>query len=63
MDRIKDMLMSTKEDNTTEVEIDLTLEEWGRIALIANEKNMTINETVVYLLQSFIDSEMGTTRV
>lgn len=57
------MLMSTKEDNTTEVEIDLTLEEWGRIALIANEKNMTINETVVYLLQSFIDSEMGTTRV
>lgn len=55
--------MLTEKDNTTEVEIDLTLEEWGRIALIANEKNLTINETVVYLLQTYIDQEMGTTRV
>ena len=44
------------EDNTCNVDIELTLEEWGQIALIAHDRNETINETIVYILQKAMDS-------
>ena len=44
------------EDNTCNVDIELTLEEWGQIALIAHGRNETINETIVYILQKAMDS-------
>ncbi len=44
-------------DGKTDVEIDLELEDWGRVALLAHRLDLTINATIEYILTKFIEEE------
>lgn len=47
--------LSNTDDGRVDVEIDLTLEEWGRIALIAHKNNLTINDTIEMVLTGLVE--------
>ena len=48
-------------EEMVEVDIDLDLEEWGQIALLAHARDETINETVIHLLEQEIKRVTGIT--
>lgn len=49
----------TENSATSTVEIDLELEDWGRLALIAHRENLTIEKTIEYLLRMMLAMEYG----
>ncbi len=40
-----------------DITIELSLEEWGQVALIAHSRNQTINDTINFILEKYIKSE------
>ena len=57
MAAIDQMIKSEEIDNLVDIDIELELEEWGRIALVAHKKNKTINETIIFLIEEYIMKE------
>lgn len=45
----------TEDDDTTEVEITMPLEDWGRLALLAHTADVTINRMIVMILEQEIN--------
>lgn len=41
------------------IEIELELEEWGKLALLAHKHNITINEMIVKCLEAVIEQEQA----
>jgi macrodomain Ter protein organizer (MatP/YcbG family) len=44
-------------EGKVDVEIELSLEDWGRIALIAHRHNITINDTVEMVIREVVERE------
>lgn len=41
---------NSKDEELVDVDIDLTLEDWGRVALLAHRRNITINAMLEVLI-------------
>lgn len=46
---------NTDISTTIDVEFDLPLEDWGRVALIAHKRDMTINECINWILEQAVE--------
>jgi hypothetical protein len=42
------------DDGLVDVPLELSLEDWGRVALLAHSQNLTINETITILLEEAV---------